>query len=112
MIPTAIGTQTVTVIRPAWVDDHGSAVADWSNATESESNGWSVQPLGAPEILDHRDSTGIRWRAYGPPGVDVESTDRLRFADTTYEVDGEPLRWTSPTGRLDHVELTLLVWEG
>lgn len=107
-----IGRQSVTVIRPSLSDDHGAQVPDWSNATEAESSGWSVQPLSTSEVLEHRDSTQIRWRAIGPYGADVAATDRLRFDDTTYEIVGEPQRWQSITGRLDHVELELSVWEG
>lgn len=113
MIPAALAKQTITIVRPSFADDgHGNAEPDWSDTTEVDSPGWSVQPSSTNERLDHRDAVYAVLRAFGPPGADVRPTDRVRLSDGVYEVVGTPLRWSSPTGAVDHTELQLERWEG
>jgi hypothetical protein len=112
MLPS-FATQSITVRRAALVDDHGTDVRDWSGSlAEHTIAGCSVQPLTAQEILANRDAVQVQWRVYAPAGADVEATDHVAFGGHEYEVVGEPLRWPSPTGGLDHVELLLSRWEG
>ncbi|HLT10774.1 MAG TPA: hypothetical protein VK028_08200 [Micromonosporaceae bacterium] len=61
-----------------------------------------------------RDAAMGAMRVFLPPGVDVLASDRLRLpgGGRDYEIIGEPLRWPSPTGGLDHVELIVKRWEG
>jgi len=113
MIPKALATQTITVIRPAWVDDgHGNLVADWSAATEHDIDGWSVQPSSPLGDLDHRDAVNYRFRAFGPPDADVQWWDRVRWEGHVLEVTGAPIHWWSATGAINHTELALDAWEG
>jgi len=105
--------QTLGRIRATTADDgHGNQTRDWAAATTELIPGWSVQPGATDELLAGRDATLIQWTAYGPGTADVLGSDRIQFAGTVYEIDGEPARWPSPTGALDHVVLLLKTWEG
>lgn len=114
--------QTATVVRPAWVDERGDLIEDWSNAAEHDIDGCRLQPMATDEVLfsGATDSEGgvarnavvIRWKLFLPDGADIEAHDRIRFRSELYEVDGEPLRWESPTGFLAHVETVLRRVEG
>lgn len=43
-----------------------------------------------------------------PPGVDLDWTSAVKYAGTTYEVDGPPMPWSSPfTGRQFGVQVKL-----
>lgn len=113
MLPS-FARQTITIRRAPLVTDHGAQVRDWDSDDVAEHSvaGCSVQPLTGQEILANRDTVQAQYRVYAPPGADVEATDHVTFGGDDYEVVGEPLRWPSPTGALDHVELLLNRWEG
>jgi hypothetical protein len=105
-------TQTITRVRPVYTTERGDQVADWTNATTTDLTGWRLQPLVGEELLGLRDAVTRRWKAFGPPGVDVTELDRIRYAGVEYEVDGFVQRWPSPTGVLAHTELILKRVEG
>jgi len=112
MLPS-FARQTVDRIRAASTDDgHGNDEPNWGDASEITLPGCSVQPGATDEVLAGRTATLIQWTVYAPPGVDVLATDRIRYQDVVYEIDGEPARWSSPTGTLDHIVLLLKTWEG
>ena len=112
MLPS-FATQSITVRRAPLVDDHGAEVRDWDGDVDDHTvTGCSIQPLTGAEILANRNAVQAQWRVYAPAGADVEATDHVAFGGHDYEVVGEPLRWQSPTGTLDHVELLLNRWEG
>lgn len=113
--------QTVVVVRPDWVVERGNRIPDWSNATEFPVSGCRVQPMTGDEVMfsgasdeggTNRDSVITRWKLFGPPGMDIEAYDRVRHLGKTYEVEGPPQEWPSPTGVLRHTEARLMLVEG
>jgi len=114
MLPS-FATQSVAILRATTTEDaHGNEVPDWANPAVTVVQGCSVQPLTSDEVNRSRDAVMGSVRVFMPPGVDVLASDRLRLAGTggDYEIVGEPLRWPSPTGGLDHVELIAKRWGG
>lgn len=80
--------------------------------TEQEIKGCSVQPGASGEVTTMRDTTKIVWTVFAPYTAEIVSTDRIKYGDRIYEIDGEPERWKSPTGALSHVRVFLVRWEG
>lgn len=113
MLP-GFARQTVTVRRPAVVDDHGTSVPDWRTATTHDVRGCSWQPLTSAEVTENREARLGAVRLLLPPGADLETTDRV--ADPRgrreFAVVGEVLDIDSPTGGLSHREALLNRWEG
>lgn len=112
MLPTW-ARQTATLLTPVLVDDHGTLVADWSQPpAETPVPGCSFQP--STGSLDDVNREGVRTAAslHMPPTAAVTAHQRVRVAGVTYRIVGEPERWTSATGALDHVLLRLEHWEG
>lgn len=102
-------TQTVTVVEPTLVDDRGTLVPDYDvPASETVVPGCSVHPGASDEVLAARQGVAVRWTVYAPAGVVVTAHSAVRLDGRLYAVDGEPARWPSPTGGLDHVVLLLV----
>jgi hypothetical protein len=109
ILPLSFATQTITRLRGTEdTDGLGNTVLDWTAPDELDLTGCSVQPVAAPETVDgrSRDAVGRRWLVIAPPGADIGALDRARFSGRVYDVDGEPLAYS--TGVLDHVELYLV----
>jgi len=100
----SFATQTVTVLRPATVDDHGDVVPDWSQTpTQIPLTGVSVSPpRRRGQENAHSVTTELMLFA---PLVDLRDTDRIVYAGTTYAIRGEVMRYE--TGVLDHIECHL-----
>jgi hypothetical protein len=114
MLP-GFATQTITRVRPPAkaAGAHGNTTKpNWAAAGETAIAGCSVQPGGTQEILDHRDTTQIQWTIYAPGGTDILATDGVKIGGVLYQVKGEPARWTSATGALNHVVILLETWVG
>jgi predicted YcjX-like family ATPase len=47
-----------------------------------------------------------------PPGTDVKAGDRIEYDGNVYTINGEPKAWTSPTGRVSHIQLNIERWAG
>lgn len=114
-----LGDATVYVLTPATVVDHGATVADWDAEPDRQRvDGCSVQPLQAREVLMNRDAQQATWRVLIPTvdehgdGVRVDGRSRVEFAGVAHNIVGEPLRWDSPSGTLDHIELLCESWTG
>lgn len=107
-------TQTVTVIRPAYVTQRGDRIPDWSNATEHTIAGCRLQPQTGVEGAGERraDAVEMRWKLFAPTGADITEQDRVRHDGVVYEVAEYVQHWPSPTGFLAHVEVVLERWEG
>lgn len=103
---------TIEVVRPTFVKDHGRLIAN-VELPESETpvTGCSVQPGDGAELTANRQSTEALWTVYAPASIDVRSTDAVRWRGDLYAVDGQPARWSSPTGGLDHVVVKLKLWK-
>ena len=106
----SFATETLTRLRAPQVMDHGSMVADWSEAVEATLTGWSLQPGASSEDLLNREAVRVDWTAYGPYDADVIASDRIRLPSGDYSVIGEPERWKSPTGRVSSTKLLLQRW--
>lgn len=104
---------TIAILRAGLVDDgYGNQVPDWSTPTSTSVPGCRLQPEQAGEYVLDREAVVTRWRLFAPDGTDLRATDRVEHAGEVYEVEGEPERWPSPTGRLAHVEALLRRTEG
>lgn len=104
---------TVIVQRAARITDHGISVVDWSQTpTETTVTGCSFQPASGVEDINHRSAVGGPAQVFMPYGTDVTGLDRLVFDGDTYEVEGRPQKWLSPSGAVDHVLVTAHIWEG
>lgn len=105
--------ETVTVIRAALKDSRGTKVLDWQNATRTPLDGCSVQPGDTSRDFDGRTvQVSEDWTLYAPPGSDVKAGDRIEWEGTTFEIDGVPMPWKSPTGRVSHMWAKLKEWRG
>lgn len=103
----------VTVIRAPLVDRRGTQVRDWANATSIEIGGCSVQPSQSTRDFDGRTlSVSEEWALYAPPGADIRAGDRVSWRGVDYEINGAPMPWESPTGRISHIWARLSEWSG
>lgn len=112
MLPS-FANQTITVIRPKTKEERGSTVPDWDNTYDPfDIPGCSIQPASTSLSQDGR-VLGINdgWTAYVPDGSDVKAGDHIVFENETYEINGEPRKWTGPM-RTSHIQLNLVRWEG
>jgi hypothetical protein len=91
-----LGPHTISIVRAGTKQsDYGTAtVFDWSQPAMFDISGCSVQPVQAPENMIDRDSVQTRWIAYVPIDGDVRATDRVIYDGATYDVDGDPMRWS------------------
>jgi hypothetical protein len=107
-------SQTITVIRPGTKTSRGSAIPDWENPIkQTDVGGCSVQPAATSLNEDGR-VLGITdgLTVYVPPGTDILAGDHIVFEGETYEINGEPRAWTSPTGRTTHIMLNATRYSG
>lgn len=113
MLPTW-ASQEIIRVRPGTKTLRGSEVPDWSpdKVSELKIKGCSVQPATTSLSQDGR-VLGIAegWTAYIPEGSDVLAGDRIKFDGDTYEINGEPKKWTGAFTR-SHIQLNLVRWEG
>lgn len=112
MLPS-FANQTITVARAkTTTTSRGSEVPDWTNTDKTTVTGCSIQPASTSLSQDGR-ILGIAdgWTAYVPEGTDVKAGDRIEFDGQTFEINGEPRKWTGPM-RTSHIQLNLTRWEG
>lgn len=106
--------ESITRIRPGTKTLRGSEVPDWS---ESKVNtltisGCSVQPATTSLSMDGRVlAINEQMTAFLPEGSDVIAGDRIVYNGETYEINGEPKRWTGAVN-LSNIQLNLTRWEG
>lgn len=104
---------TVTVKRAALVDSRGTKQLDWSDPTTKTIAGCSVQPNTSTRDFDGRlIQITEDWTLYAPPGSDIQSGDRIEWNGLTFEINGAPMPWQSPTGRVSHIWARLSEWSG
>jgi hypothetical protein len=116
-------------IRPTWFNDvlvvvragtrtdrYGNETRDdWDNPTETTIEGCLVNPVAGAEDfgrLDERSALTRRWVVNAPVDADIQHDDRIRWNSDDYGIEGEVLRWESPTGNLDHLYFQLERVEG
>ena len=103
----------VTVKRAEQVDKRGTTVLDWSSPTTFEISGCSVQPSTTSRDFDGRAlQVSEDWVLYAPPDADVQAGDRVEWHGSVFEINGSPMPWESPTGRVSHVWARLVEWRG
>lgn len=105
--------QSIKVVRAKkTTTSRDSEVPDWADTTTTTVTGCSVQPASTSLSQDGR-VLGINdsWTAYVPEGTDVKAGDHIEFDGETYEINGEPRKWTGPS-RTSHIQLNLVRWEG
>lgn len=107
-----LGPHSITVQRAGTRQaDYGSGTElDWANTTSTAVDGCSVQPSPADDYTIDRDTFITRLVVYAPPTIIVRATDRIVWNGTTYDIDGDVLRWDF--GDLSHVVLNLRRSEG
>lgn len=114
MLPSFVSQEIVRIRPGTKTDSRGSVIPDWSEdkITKLTITGCSVQPATTSLSLDGR-VLGIneQWTAYIPEGSDVIAGDRIVFDGNTYEINGEPKKWTGAFTR-SHIQLNLTRWEG
>lgn len=112
MLPSFM-RQTVMRIRPGTKTVRGSSVPDWENTTTAIITGCSVQPASTSLSQDGR-VLGLfdGLTVYAPANADVQAGDHISYGGQIYAINGEPRRWPSATGGLDHVQLNLERWSG
>ena len=112
MLP-AFCTDTVTITRPAYVDERGTLVPDWSNASTHEIAGVTVQPASTTESTgEPRYNAQLSATAWLPPGSDIRKGDKLTWRGIEFAVYGIAMPWVSATGALDHIVAQLRDYDG
>jgi hypothetical protein len=112
MLPS-FASEAITAVRPSWVEERGKQVPDYDNpAATLVVPGCEVQPGASTEDIAARQNVIIRWTVWAPPGADLRAQDAVDYEGHRYAIDGEPMRWKSPTGALSHLQLYLIDWEG
>lgn len=107
-------TADIEVLTPVIVTERGAERADWTQepTTTTVVPDCSIQPGSPTETLGDRDASEVRWTVFAPPGIAVDAYSAVRIMGDRYQVDGEPQRWVSPTGDLDHTVIRLVDWKG
>ena len=105
--------KTVTRIRPGSITERGITYPDWDNTSELQIDNCVVTWQGTTLSQDGR-IMGISdtKMLYAPLDADFKAGDRIRYGTKTYEIDGDPMDWESPTGALNHFEIPLKRYEG
>lgn len=112
MLP-AFCAETVTITRPAYVDERGTLVPDWSNASSHDVDGASVQPASTTEATgEPRFNAQLSATAWLPPDADVKKGDKLTWRGIVFSVYGLTMPWVSATGTLDHIVVQLRDYDG
>lgn len=113
MLPS-FARETITRIRPATKTSRGVAVPDWEHASSATIAGCSVQPAGSSRNFTSARVLALEdaYTLFAPPGADIRPGDRVACEAGTFETDGAPEIWKSPTGRVSHIQFTLRRWEG
>ncbi len=84
-------TETVTVIRPPVRDRFGDLSA--GTAVEFDIPGCLFAPGPSREMGFATNQVQTDGTVYGPPGIDVRPTDRMRIRGDVYSVIGKPQVW-------------------
>lgn len=104
---------SVTIVHPERSDERGADVPDWTKATRHAVAGCKVVPASTTREFGGRvEQVADGLTLIAPPGSDVAAGDRVEFGSATYEIDGSPYRWDSPTGRVSSLQAHLVEWRG
>ncbi len=81
----------MTVVRPPLIDQWGDPVP--GSATETDVGGCLFAPGPSEEGGLGTNQVVTDGHIYGPVGMDIEATDRVRIRGLLYVVVGRPQRW-------------------
>lgn len=89
------------------MESRGSIIPDWSQATEKDIGGCSMQPATTSLSQDGR-VLGLldEYTLYAPAEADIQAGDRIRYNGQIYQIDGD-VRIQPAALRLDHLEIRL-----
>jgi hypothetical protein len=88
-------------------DARNNTVLSWSAPATSTITGVRLQPLKAEEIRPGRTGQLITHRLLAPTGSDILADDRWVQGGVTFEVDGDGLNQSSPSGSAAHMQVFL-----
>lgn len=105
---------TITRERAPFKTERGSKVRDWeSELIDSITvKGCSVQPASVTRAYRRSENVEKGMTLFAPPTADIELGDRITYKGKTYEIDGEPYVWISPTNRVSSMQAHLKRWSG
>lgn len=104
-----LGSDTVTVLRGQSRDRLGDVTG---SDTSTDVAGCMVQPTAATESTDNGEMLVTNVTLFAPAGTDVLATDRVRWLDSVYEVDGQPSRPRDQSANESHVQVQLKLVQG
>lgn len=104
---------TVTRIRAGTITERGTEYPDWNNTDELDIPNCCLTWQGTAmsqegRVLGIEDARVL----FAPLDADIQEGDRIRHKGKVYEIDGDPRDWESPTGAIDHYEITLKRYKG
>ena len=104
---------TISRKRPGTKTERGSAIPDWSNASELVIGGCHAQPASTSLTQDGRiEGLFEGMTLYAPSTADIKAGDHIVYKGNEYAINGEVKDWPSPTGQLAHLVINLVRWSG
>lgn len=105
--------KTITRVRPGTLTERGTEYPDWDNADKLDIPNCCITWKDTTLSTDGRVlGIGETRTLFAPLDADIQEGDRIKYGSKVYEIDGEPRDWESPTGAIDHYEITLKRYEG
>lgn len=104
--------ETIVRLRYPLIDDQGTQVADYSAEPEELpiKRCW-LEPLEATAVVEDRLAVSTGFKGTAPKGTELDALiDLVRYRGLVYELAGDAVPVTSPTGALDEVTYTLRRW--
>ena len=111
---SSFDTMTVARLRYPRVENRGAAHTDFTaTPTETTIEGCWIEPTSSGEAGAARQATSTGYRLKLPEGTEIiDATDHIRIHGLEYECIGDAIHVSSPTGYLNHTQLTVERWEG
>jgi hypothetical protein len=99
----------VQIVSPGDVgeDAHGNPTVDWDSEPVRVSPAL-VTPVSSSENTIGQQTTITRWRLFLPAVVPVDARSRVRWRESTFEVDGDVELHTDTRGRPHHQEALMV----
>lgn len=102
-----LGTQSVLVFTAGEIeDDYHNVMLDWPSATSVAISGCSVQPGVGGQDVTNREAITTLYTAWLPISTPITDTNRVGYAGTIYDIDGQVERW-DVGDVLDHLVVRL-----
>lgn len=105
------GTETVEVIHPVFVDDHGVARATYPDSARRELvAGVDLQPSATSENDQHADSVLTAYNLFLPLSVELSSDCLVQYLGKRYQINGDVRVFNDPLGVLSYKVAELTDW--